>query len=45
MAELAKANLLDSQSKWFALARDLVSISNRFMKTVDKNGLMTPPLK
>lgn len=33
--------MLDSQAKWFSLAKDLVSISNRFMRTLEKNGLMT----
>jgi hypothetical protein len=32
MTEMAKSNLLDSQSKWFSLARDLVSIGNRFIR-------------
>jgi hypothetical protein len=44
MTEMAKSNLLDSQSKWFSLARDLVSIGNRFIRVTKEKGLMTQPL-
>ena len=41
ITENAKANLLESQSKWFSLARDLVKIAKAFAKTVEKNGQLS----
>lgn len=44
MTEVAKSNLLDSQAKWFSLARDLVSIGNKFIRLTRDRGLMNGPL-
>lgn len=39
-AESAKGNLMESQNKWSAVAKELVSISKEFIKSIDglKNG-------
>jgi hypothetical protein len=44
MTETAKVNLLDSQAKWFSLARDLISIGNKFIRLTKDRGLMNGPL-
>jgi len=44
MTETAKVNLLDSQAKWFSLARDLISIGNKFIRLVKDRGLMNGQL-